>query len=255
MQLVDAHCHLESNEYNDLDTVIRNAEQVGVVKLITCSITPGQWTLSQRIAEAYPSVEFALGIHPWHIPASDLSQLDGLRQAKDRGACAIGEIGLDKVIDNLPLELQKHVFKQQLIIAKETDLPVIMHCRKAFNEMLEILKVVGAPAKGGIIHSFNGSKELAAEFLKYNINFSIGGILTYRNSKKRAELLKYIYPDHFLLETDSPDILPVHLKERPNLPENIIFNLKAAAEILGLTEEDVARHTTENAVRIFGLEI
>jgi TatD DNase family protein len=106
----------------------------------------------------------------------------------------------------------------------------------------------------GVIHSFNGSVEAAAEFIKLGLSFSMGGILTYRNSRKRAKLLKYIYPSHFLLETDSPDITPVEAN-KPNRPANIVYNLKAAAEILETAEEEIAAVTSANAANIFNLKI
>jgi TatD DNase family protein len=124
--------------------------------------------------------------------------------------------------------------------------------------MLGSFRRVGVPEAGGIIHSFNGSAELAEDFMKFGINFSIGGILTYRDSPKRARLLRRIYPRHFLLETDAPDIPPVEARTDPpsaNRPCNIIYNLRAAAEILERPEEEVAGNTSANAARIFGLKI
>ncbi len=255
MKLVDVHCHLESKEYDDLATVIDKAKSVGIIKLITCAITPSQWEVSKNIASIYPEVEFAWGVHPWYISSADLDLIAGLSIAKEEGAVAIGEIGLDRVIDNPTFDTQLDIFEAQLRIAKEINLPVIMHCRKAFNEMAGSIKKIGLPEAGGIIHSFNGSVELAQELIDLGLSFSIGGILTQRNSKKREAMLKHIYPRYFLLETDSPDILPVQIKERPNLPEYITYNLKAASDILGLSEEVVAEVTTQNAQRIFSLQL
>ena len=111
---------------------------------------------------------------------------------------------------------------------------------------------IGMPEAGGIIHSFSGSVEVAELLIPHGISFSLGGILTYRNSKKRVKLLQRIYPDYFLLETDSPDIPPVQM-EKPNVPANIIYNLKAAAEIVEKSEDEVAKATTQNAIGLFGL--
>jgi TatD DNase family protein len=256
MRLVDVHCHLESDHFaNNLDSVIGNAREVGIVKLITASITPAQWQLSRSIAEKYPEVEYAVGIHPWYIHKSFLSDIPSLHSAKEQGAVAIGEIGLDSKIANVDFELQKKIFEQQLAVAREIDLPVVIHCRGAFNELILSLKRIGTPKAGGIIHSFSGSPELVDELVRFGINFSLGGTLTYRNSKKRVAVLKKIYPDFSLLETDSPDIPPVQKQGEINYPENILFNLKAAAEIVGDTVERVAENTTRNASRIFNLRI
>jgi len=256
MKLVDAHCHLESEHFiNNLDEVIDDAKKSGIVKLITCSITPSQWEVSRSIAESHKEVEFAMGIHPWYISQDDADKIDELTHAADLGACAIGEIGLDKKISHPGIDEQVQIFEAQLKIAKEINLPVIMHCRGAFNELELSLKRIGAPAAGGIIHSFNGSIEVAENIIKHGISFSIGGILTYRNSKKREGLLNYIYPEHFLLETDSPDIPPVHLRGKPNIPSNIVYNLAAASEIIRAPKEEIAEKTTSNAVKIFNLKI
>jgi TatD DNase family protein len=138
--------------------------------------------------------------------------------------------------------------------AVDTDLPVIIHCRGAFNELIESLNRTGVPARGGIIHAFSGSREIAESLIKKGLSFSIGGTLTYKLSRKRSEVMNLIYPNHFLLETDSPDIPPVGT-EKPNVPANILLNLKAASEITGMPEEEIAENTTENAKRIFGLDI
>lgn len=252
MEIIDAHCHLESDELvESLDVIIGKADNAGVVKLITSSVSPRQWELSKSIAEKFKQVEFALGIHPWFSSISDLPQLELLYHAKNIGAVAIGEIGLDKKIDNPDMNIQLKIFQEQLKIAKEINLPVIVHCRGAFNELIEAVKKIGLPEAGGIIHSFSGSAEIAVQFIKYGLSFSLGGILTYKKSRKRTDLLNKIYPDHFLLETDSPDFLPVQIKEQPNMPSNILFNLKAAADILNKSEETVAETTTANAKKIF----
>ena len=256
MILVDVHCHLESEKFSGmLDQVIADAVKTGVAKLITCSIEPGQWPVSRGLAGKYPEVEFAWGIHPWYIRGDDFHRISELAGAKETGAVAIGEIGLDRKIERPTFELQVKFFEAQMGIAREIDLPVIIHCRGAFNELVISLKRTGMPRAGGVVHSFSGSAEIAAELVKYNLSFSLGGILTYRNSKKRSRMLKSIFPGRFLLETDSPDIPPVEAAGKVNVPGNIRYNLGAAAEMLGATEEEVADATTANAVKLFNLEL
>ncbi|MCP4130458.1 MAG: TatD family hydrolase [bacterium] len=256
MNLVDAHCHLESPELvEDLDSILKDAGDAGIVKLITSAVTPRQWPVSVSIARKYPEVECALGVHPWFASPEHREKIRDLAAARDTGAVAIGEIGLDKKIENPDFTIQTEIFEQQLAIARETDLPVIIHCRGAFNELIESIKKVGMPSKGGIIHAFSGSVELAEIFIKLGLSFSIGGTLTYRKSAKRSGMLRRIYPDHFLLETDSPDIPPVQIKEKPNVPANIRLNLSAAADILEVPEEEIARNTSANAARIFQLAV
>ncbi len=140
-------------------------------------------------------------------------------------------------------------------MAREAGLPVVIHCRGAFNELIECFQRVGQPPRGGIVHAFSGSVEVAEACLGYGLDFSMGGALSYRNSKKRAAVLARIYPDHLLLETDSPDMPPVQVKEKPNVPANILQNLHGAAELLGISAEAVAEDTARNAARVFGLEL
>jgi len=254
MRLVDVHCHLESDLYEGkLDSIVEGATAAGLVRMITCAITPGQWELSRSLAERYPSVAYALGVHPWYIRESDFAAVDALPEAALRGAVAIGEAGLDRKVKTPSFDVQLRIFTRQLIIARELNLPVILHCRGAYNELITCLRQAGLPEAGGIIHSFSGSLEIAEELMKLGMSFSMGGVLTYRNSKKRSEVLKRIYPDHFMLETDSPDIPPVETRGTLHVPANIIYNLRAAAEILGEPEEKIAERTTDNAFRLFNL--
>ncbi len=252
MELVDVHCHLESDLYDGiLDDIIAKTRAAGLVKLITSSVVPEEWEKSRSIAESYEEVEYALGIHPWYVREEHTAKIDALVADISRGAIAIGEIGLDKKIDMPSFGLQLRLFTDQLIVAKELNLPIIVHCRGAYNELLICLKQIGIPQAGGIVHSFSGSAEIAEELIKYGLSFSMGGVLTYRNSKKRSEVLRSIYPDYFMLETDSPDIPPIEARGKLHTPANILYNLRAASEILGESEEKIADITTRNAARMF----
>lgn len=256
MRLVDVHCHLESEHFrDDLDLVVENARQAGIVKLITAAITPVQWERSLELASRYPEVECALGVHPWYIRESYRKALPHLREAREMGAIAIGEIGLDCKTDAVDFGLQVEFFEDQLAIARDTGLPVVVHCRGAFNELIRSIRRTGGLPAGGVIHAFSGSAELADELMPLGFSFSMGGTLTYRNSARRAAVLRKIYPGRFLLETDSPDIPPVQKHGEINRPHYIRYSLDAAAEITGDTAENIADHTTMNAVKLFGLKI
>ncbi len=256
MRIVDVHCHLESSLYEGkLDGIVADARSAGIVKLITSSITPGEWELSRSLAARYDMVEYSLGVHPWYIRESDFAAVDTLPEAAMRGAVAIGEAGLDKKISNPPFDTQLRIFTRQVIIARQLNLPLIIHCRGAYYELITCLKQAGVPSPGGVVHSFSGSVEIAEELIKLGISFSMGGVLTYRNSKKRNEVVRRIYPDHFMLETDSPDIPPVEAKDSLHVPSNITWNLRAASEILSVSEEKIAERTTQNASRIFNLDL
>lgn len=259
MDLVDVHCHLENPHlHENLKSVLADARDAGIKNLITSSITPDQWETSLQLAGENKEIECTLGVHPWYLQNTFMRSLEGLEGFLSRGAVAVGETGLDKKIDSPGLEMQVEFFEKQLSIARDMNLPVVIHCRGAFGEVKRSIKRVGMPDAGGIIHSFSGSIEVAEDFIPLGMSFSLGGILTYRNSRKRGRLMQKIYPRHFLLETDSPDIPPIEVRtDEPvvNVPANILYNLRAAAEILQVSAEEVARHTTENASKLFNLDL
>jgi TatD DNase family protein len=254
MQLIDVHCHLHAKNYQDsLPRIIERAERNGIIKMITAATTVGEWDRCLSLAAQYTSVETALGIHPWYISAEDLSLLQNLTDSSFKNIIAIGEIGLDRKHSSVPFEIQLTVFETQLSIAKELELPIVVHCIGAFNELISCVKKIGLAEPGGIIHSFSGSSELAEQLHQLGFYFSIGGILTYAHSPKRYRMLRSIYPDYFLLETDSPDITPVQKKPLPNEPSFILYNLYAAAKILEKPAEEIAHNTTQLAKNIFSI--
>ncbi len=252
--LIDVHCHLDSDAFaGRLEEVLAGARWAGVRCLITASIHPRSWDAIAALAAQYPEVVFAQGVHPWYCDDEAAAALPRLADAA-QDAVAIGEIGLDTKTMPFPLDRQLEVFIAQLQTAQRLGLPVNLHCRGAFNEMLQVFREYGSPP-GGILHNFSGSPELADQFMAHGLAFSMGGVLTWRNSAKRNRLLRHIYPDHLLLETDAPDIPPVEARGMANTPANILYNLRAAAELLGESPEAVAAATTRNAARIFGLSV
>ena len=254
--LVDAHCHLEAEEFSDrLPEVLAEARGAGIVRLVTASVTPEEWPRSAAIAATHPEVAFAWGIHPWFVREEHLSHMERLAMARETGAVAIGEIGLDKKIESPDFALQQRLFEAQLAVAQAIGLPVVMHCRGAFNELIASLRRVGPLPAGGLVHAFSGSVEVAEECIGLGLSFSMGASLSYKPSKKRLAVLARIYPEHLLLETDSPDMPPAQVPEKPNMPANIRYNLAGAARMLGESEADVAAATTRNAARLFGLRL
>lgn len=144
MKLVDVHCHLESREFSTiLDSVISDARDSGLVKLITSSITIDQWEQSKALAEKYMEVEFTIGVHPWYASEKDLDVFSRLEEAGNTGAIAIGEIGLDKKISSPDFDIQLTVFEEQMRFAVNRNMPVVIHCRGAFNELAIALKKTG----------------------------------------------------------------------------------------------------------------
>ena len=253
VNLVDVHCHLQADVFkNTIDDVVSRAESAGVSVMITNAAQPDDWDACRSLAARFDSVHFALGIHPWYIPSGAKAFLSACSEKDFSGAVALGEIGLDRTTERVPLELQIDILRIQLDIAHDLKLPVILHCRGAWGELFSLLKKRPLAA-GGVVHAFSGSEELAADLVRFGLSLSIGGTLTYRDSQKRARVLKKIYPAHFMLETDSPDILPREKDAYPNEPANILYNLYAASEILAQSRETVAAATSENARMLFRL--
>jgi len=256
MRLVDVHCHLQSSYFRDnLDLIIEEAIDAGLIAMISNSITPDDWEESTVLAERFETVYCATGIHPWYIHEKDISKIDDLPSFITGKTVAIGETGLDKKIDSPCFALQQSVFEDQVVMARELDLPLIIHCRGAFSELIQSFKRTGISDAGGVIHSYSGNVEVAKQLIPYGISFSMGGAVTHRNSKKKAMVLNYVYPDHLMMETDSPDIPPVEKRDSINVPANIRYNLSAVSEILEISEDEIADITTNNAVKKFGLPI
>lgn len=255
MHLIDVHCHLESPSFSGkLATIIADAVNVGVIALITSSVTPEEWELSRKISLTHKEVFFAAGVHPWYIKAEYFDQLKEIRNIQDDKFIAIGEIGLDYK-SNTDFKLQKNFFEDQLKIANELNKPVIVHCRSAFNELITSIKRIGNLHAGGVIHSYSGNLEITKQLIPYGFYFSFGGAITFRNSKKKSEVLHYLYPERILLETDSPDIPPVEKINEINVPANILFVVKAMSDILNKPEEEIARISTTNAKKIFNITV
>lgn len=254
MRIVDAHCHLDAPEFEGrLDRVLADGRAAGVVRWISAAAEPLDWAKNAAIAAAHPEVSFAWGIHPWFVDEAHWEQLQTLESARERGAVAIGEIGLDAKIAQPGMPLQQAFFERQLQVARALDLPVVIHCRGAFGELLESLKRVGTPQAGGVVHAFSGSLEIAEACMEFGLSFSMGASLSYKPSKKRLRVLERIYPDNFLIETDCPDMPPAQAPPgEPNVPAHIRYNLRGAAEMLGETEARVAEVTARNAALLFG---
>lgn len=254
MRLVDAHCHLVCEEFAGRESeVLAEARETGIARLISNAVEPADWDAQLPLAQAHPEVAFAWGVHPWFVGDPHWDALERLRDAPQAGACAVGEIGLDAKIETPDFDLQVRFFERQLELANELNLPIVVHCRGAFGPLIGSLQRVGAPKAGGIVHAYSGSLQDAEKLRELGFAFSMGRSLTYRNSTKRAALLDAIYPDALLLETDSPDMPPVEVEEKVNRPANLGYMLRAAAETLGVPQDEVAAATTRNADALFKL--
>ncbi len=247
--LIDTHCHLSCDDYNNLDEIINEFD--GIMIASGCDLKTNKEVI--ELVNKYDNVYGTLGIHPEEIEnfkESDLKFIeDNLNNKKIVG---IGEIGLDYywVKDNK--EQQKELFIKQLDIAKKYNKAVIVHSREAIQDTYDILKKYNLK---GSIHCFNSSLEMAREFIKIGYKIGVGGVLTFKNSKKLQEIVKDIDLKYILLETDSPYLTPEPYRGQKNKPSNVYYVALKLAELKNLSIEDIINQTGENALKEFSINI
>ena len=253
MHLIDSHCHLDLSEFDaDRERILSHCEQLGVKKIVVPGVVASSWnrliTICQQSNMLYP----ALGLHPMFM---DKHQAEDLIKLTENIALhkpvAIGEIGLDFYIPEHDKASQILLFEQQLTIAKKTDLPVILHVRKAHDQTLLLLKKHSV--KGGIIHAFNGSEQQAQQYIKLGFLFGVGGAITHKQATRLRQLFSILPLSSLVLETDAPDMPLADMPEQRNTPENIPTILGSLAEIRSESRADIATMTTNNSKRILKL--
>ena len=251
MELIDTHCHIDDSRFDeDRDAILARCRARHVNTLIVPAVAAAGWDKLIRLCERNAGLFPALGLHPLmiddHRPL-DLEQLERrLTQAKP---VAIGEIGLDYYIKTLDPKRQYEFFVSQLELAQHTSLPVILHVRKAHDQVLSTLKRFRLA--GGIAHAFNGTLAQANQYLDLGFKLGFGGMLTFERSTKLRQLAAALPPSAMVLETDAPDMtVAAHRGER-NSPEYLPLCLTALAQLRNEPEEIIAHQTTQNALEIF----
>ena len=242
--MVDTHCHIFSSDYNNIDDVIKRAIDNGVRMIIVngCDAKTNNEVL--ELVKKYDIVYGALGIHPEEVDNYKDEDIDFI-------IVAVGEIGLDYHYD-YDKKKQIMLFKRQLEIAKSFNKPVIIHSRDSIQDTYNILKEYNVK---GIMHCFSGSLEMASEFIKLGFLLGIGGIVTFKNSKKILDVLKEISIEYIVLETDSPYLAPEPNRGKQNEPAYIGLIAKKIADIKGITYEEVNSITTSNVSRLFDKQL
>lgn len=253
--LIDTHCHLDAPPLaGRIDDVLAAARHAGVRGFIVPGVGPEGWAEITALARQYgPEVRVAYGIHPMRADAADNEALARLAELAPTGV-AIGEIGLDYTVTHVPRETQQQAFRAQLRLAVATRLPVLVHCRKAFADLLAILAQERVEQVGGVMHAFSGSPETAAACRRVGLLIAATGTLTYRNALRPLEVIRQTPLDQLVLETDAPDMTPEPRRGEPNEPAFIVETARRVAEIKGVTPDEVAQATTANAQRLFRLE-
>lgn len=248
---IDSHCHLDFIEFEpDLDLVIRRAYAQNVQAFVVPSTTYQSWSRVRELEKAHLSINAAYGIHPYFLAEEKLASLDLLEAfADENNAIAIGEIGLDYWPGSVNHEIQKRFLLRQLDIAQNLNLPVILHARKSYDELLIILKKYSF--EGGIIHAFTGSEVQAKRFIEHGLLIGIGGSVTYPRAQKTRKMLKNLADQHFVLETDSPDMPLSGMQGQRNEPANLAKTAAIVAEIRDQDIEQIAEYTSANVMKLF----
>ena len=254
--IIDTHCHLDDQRYkDDLDSVIKRAVDSGVSTLVIPGADIEDLPFAKEISHKYDNIYFASGVHPYHH--SDFDE-DIIKEfAKDKKCVAIGECGLDyyRLPENendivVEKKAQKEVFKKQIEIAKDFDLPIIVHIRDANDDSKQLILKSNASKVGGILHCYNASKHLLS-LSESGFYFGIGGVVTFKNAKNLVEILPQIPLDKIVLETDAPYLTPHPHRGERNEPSYTKFVAQKIADILSMDVDEVSKITTQNAKRVF----
>lgn len=257
MYLIDSHCHLDFPEFDhDRDTVLQHAAAGGVQRLVLAAVSRQHWARLWNCVEQYPACYGTLGLHPYFIAKHQPTDIAALREQlvsrQHPKLCAIGEIGLDYQLPDLPVNIQQFYFEEQLKLAQEFNLPVIVHVRKAHAACIATLKRFPI-ARGGIIHAFNGSYEQAVEYRKLGFLLGIGGAYSWPAARKLRAMLLRLPLDQLALETDSPDMAPAFAARQRNSPEHLPRLCQLLAEdVLNIPATQLAQQTSDNVKRLFG---
>ena len=249
---IDTHCHLDAAEFDaDRDAVYAAAHDGGVATLVVPAISRDNFAAVAATCARFPGCLPAWGLHPMYIDVHRPEHLTDLRaQIEAQRPVAIGEIGLDLFVD-LDYATQEYFYVEQLKIAQDYDLPVLLHCRRANDQLLKHLRKTRV--RGGIAHAFNGSPQQADEFIKLGFKLGFGGAFTWPRANNLRRLAADLPLDAIVLETDSPDIPPVWIGRGRNAPGELPRIAQTLAELRKMDLDAVAQATTRNARELFGL--
>lgn len=251
--LVDSHCHLDAPEFDaDREAVIRRARAAGVIQQMVPAIDAEHWPQLRDICRTDSGLFPAYGLHPMFL---DAHRPEHLRQLGDWIAherpLAVGECGLDFFVEDLDTDAQQHYFDGQLALARDFDLPVIVHARRAVDAVIASFKRVGKLR--GVVHSFSGSPEQARQLWQLGFLIGIGGPATYARASRLRGLVARMPLEHLLLETDAPDQPDAEIRGQRNEPARLAYVCQTIADLRGVDAEAIATATTDNARRLFNL--
>lgn len=255
MIITDTHTHLYSEEFDqDRNEMIQRAIDAGVSRFFIPAIDSTCTNAMYELEQNHPNHVFLMmGLHPTYVKDNYLEELQHVeKELSKRKFFAIGEIGIDLYWDKTHLEAQQIAFRKQIQLAKKYKLPIVIHCREAFDEIFEILEEEKGADLFGIFHCFSGTYEQALKAISYNMKLGIGGVVTFKNGKI-DQFMHQIDLKHLVLETDSPYLAPIPFRGKRNESSYLVNIVAKLAQIYEISESEIAARTTENSKAIFGI--
>jgi TatD DNase family protein len=253
--LIDSHAHLSDKKfYRDLDRVLARASDAGVERIVSVADSAESSRKCVALAHRHGKVYATVGIHPHQARHADEARFEELATlSEDPRVVAVGEVGLDYHYRHSDPEVQATVFRRQIDLAREVGLPLVVHCRDAFGDLLKMLRAAKAEAIGGVVHCFSGDSEAALEIVDMGWYIGIGGPLTFPHAEALRETVRSTPLERILLETDSPYLPPQVKRGWRNEPSYLRHVLKALADVKGLSFQEAARIAKSNTARLFNL--
>ena len=250
--MIDSHCHLNDNQYDgEVNQIVSGFLSAGVNNVICVGCDKVSNKKAFEIAQKFDSVKYTVGFHPDDCDKYDEQELLDFLNKKDKKLVAVGEIGLDYFHNKENKEKQKQVFQEQIKLAKEFKKPIVVHCRDAYGDTLEILKKHAPFNEGVVMHCYSGSWDFAKELLKLGVKFSFTGTVTYKNAKNVQEVAMKLPIDSFFFETDSPYLTPTPFRGMRNEPKFVVEVAKFVAKLRNIKFEELEAITDKNAKQFF----
>ena len=253
--MIDTHAHLQWPTFDkDREEVIGRAFAAGLSEIVSVGYDLNASREAVQIANGHENIYSVVGIHPHNAKTMTASMLDSLRElAQNTKVVAIGEIGLDYYRDLSPRARQKETFKQQILLAKELDLPIVVHDREAHNDVLEVLRSFGKDVNG-VLHCFSGDLEMAEEVVDLGYSISIAGPVTFPSARILHQIVQHVPDQSIVLETDCPFLAPQSRRGERNEPQYVLETAKKVAELKGMQFDELVKLTSQNARRRFQID-
>lgn len=256
MNIFESHAHYDDKAFEaDLDDLLNQLKESGITRVVNVGASLESCKTTIALMEKYDFVYGAMGVHPSETAELNEENFAWLKEQCSMEKCvAVGEIGLDYYWKEPEKDIQVKWFERQMELSKEVKLPIIIHSRDAAKDTLDMMKACNARESGGVIHCFSYGTEMAREYLNMGFYLGIGGVVTFNNAKKLKEVVEYVPLNSILIETDSPYLAPVPNRGKRNSSLNLPYIIETIAKLKGVSTEEVAMVTYQNAKNMFGIE-